>query len=86
MPSPPSVYTVVPFAAMLLAVALGPLAVPHWWEASRNKLAVAAVLGLPVFGLYLVRRPSALIGAAGDYVSFIVLLAGLYAISGGILL
>src|SRR5213593_2828164 len=86
MPSPPPLYTVIPFVAMLLAIALGPLAVPRWWEANRHKLAVSVVLGLPVLGFYLVRQPSALAGTAGEYVSFIVLLAGLYAISGGILL
>lgn len=83
---PPPVYTVIPFVAMLLAIALGPLTAPHWWTANRNKMAVAVVLGAPVVGLYLVRRPSALTALAGEYVSFIVLIAGLYSISGGILL
>src|SRR5438132_1473453 len=69
---------------MLLAIALCPLWVPHWWESNRNKLAVAAALGLPVLALYLARRPAALLGMAEDYVSFMVLLAGLYVMSGGI--
>src|SRR3989441_629044 len=69
---------------MLLAIALCPLWVPHWWEWTRNKLAVAAALGLPVLALYLARRPAALLGMAEDYVSFMVLLAGLYVMSGGI--
>src|SRR5437899_1536783 len=69
---------------MLLAIALCPLWVPDWWESNRNKLAVAAALGLPVLALYLARRPAALLGMAEDYVSFMVLLAGLYVMSGGI--
>src|SRR5438128_4555312 len=69
---------------MLLAIAVGPLWVPHWWESNRHKLVVAAALGLPILAPYLARRPSALIGMAEEYVSFMVLLAGLYAISGGI--
>src|SRR2546428_13521033 len=69
---------------MLLAIALCPLWVPHWWESNRNKLAVAAALGLPVLALYLARRPAALLGMAEDYVSFMALLAGLYWMSGGI--
>ena len=80
----PPVYTVGPFVLMLLAIALCPLWVPHWWESNRNKLAVAAALGLPVLALYLARRPAALLGMAEDYVSFMVLLAGLYVMSGGI--
>src|SRR5437773_2660805 len=86
MPSAPPLYSVVPFVAMLLAIALGPLALPRWWEAHRHKLTVSVALGLPVLGFYLVRQPSVLAATAEDYVSFIVLLAGLYVISGGILL
>jgi Na+/H+ antiporter NhaD/arsenite permease-like protein len=69
---------------MLLAIAVCPLWVPRWWESNRNKLIVATALGLPVLGLYLARRPPALLGMAEEYVSFIVLLSGLYAISSGI--
>src|SRR5262249_59908169 len=67
-------------------IALGPLALPRWWEAHRHKLTVSVVLGLPVLGFYLVRQPSVLAATAEDYVSFIALLAGLYVISGAILL
>ena len=81
-----AVHTVLPFVAMLLAIAVLPLWVPAWWEHNRNKLLVSAVLGLPVLALYLVRQPSAVLHVAEDYVSFIVLLAGLYVISGGVLL
>jgi Na+/H+ antiporter NhaD/arsenite permease-like protein len=77
-------YTVLPFVAMLLAIALCPLWTPHWWEPNRNKLLVGAVLGLPVAALYLARDPHALSRTAEEYVSFIVLLAGLYVIAGGI--
>ena len=82
-PAPPLI-SALPFAFMLLAIAVCPLWVPRWWESNRHKLLVAAALGLPVLALYLLRRPTALLGMAEEYVSFIVLLAGLYAISGGI--
>jgi Na+/H+ antiporter NhaD/arsenite permease-like protein len=71
---------------MLLAIAILPLRVPHWWESNGNKLIVAAVLGAPVLVMYLVRAPAALVHVAQDYGSFIILLAGLYVIAGGILL
>jgi Na+/H+ antiporter NhaD/arsenite permease-like protein len=77
---------VLPFVVMLLAIAILPLRVPHWWEPNRNKAIVAAVLGAPIFLVYLVRDPGALLHTAQDYVSFMILLAGLYAISGGVLL
>jgi Na+/H+ antiporter NhaD/arsenite permease-like protein len=85
-PTAPPLYTIAPFVAMLLAIALCPLWTPHWWESNRNKLVVSAALGVPILGMYLIRRPAALGVMAEEYVSFIVLLAGLYVISGGILL
>ena len=75
---------VVPFVSMLLAIAFGPLWAPHWWESNRNKLVVAGLLGAPVLVLYLLRHPAVLVHTGEDYVSFIILLAALYAISGGI--
>jgi Na+/H+ antiporter NhaD/arsenite permease-like protein len=77
-------YSVVPFVALLAAIALGPLLAPHWWEPNRNKLLVGVGLGLPVLALYLHRQPSALVHVAEEYVAFILLLAGLYTIAGGI--
>ena len=79
-------YTVLPFVFVLLAIAVFPLWIPHWWESKRNKLLVACVLGLPVLVLYMMRRPAALVGMGEEYVSFIILLAALYVISGGVLL
>ena len=76
----------VPFAAMLLAIAVCPLWLPRWWESNRNKLVASAVLGLPVLAAYGVHHPVALLHTAQDYVSFIVLLVGLFVVSGGILL
>ena len=82
----PPLYSVLPFLAMLLAIAVCPLWIPHWWESNRNKLLASAVFGLPVLAFYGLRHPAALMHTAVDYVSFIVLLAGLFVISGGILL
>jgi len=79
-------YTVLPFAFMLLSIAILPLWIPHWWERNRNKLLVACVLGLPVLTLYVIRGPGALVRTGEEYVSFIILLAALYVITGGVLL
>ena len=40
--------SVIPFVAMLAAIAVFPLAAPHWWEHNRNKFIVAAVCGVPL--------------------------------------
>ena len=83
---PLPVYTVAPFALMLLVIAVFPLWLPHWWESNRNKLMVAGTLGLPVLFLYALRQPEALVRMGEEYVAFIILLSGLYVISGGVLL
>jgi Na+/H+ antiporter NhaD/arsenite permease-like protein len=83
---PPPLYTILPFIAMLLAIAICPLRIPHWWESNRHKALVAVGLGAPILVLYLRRDPAALLHMAEEYVSFIILLAGLYVIAGGILL
>jgi len=83
---PLPVYTVAPFALMLLVIAVFPPWLPHWWESNRNKLMVASTLGLPVLFLYALRQPEALVRMGEEYVAFIILLSGLYVISGGVLL
>ncbi len=82
----PPFYSVAPFVAMLLAIALCPLWFPHWWESNRNKLVLTIALALPVLATYGIRHPAVLVHTAGDYVSFIVLLSGLFVISGGVIL
>jgi Na+/H+ antiporter NhaD/arsenite permease-like protein len=47
LPEPPRWYSILPFAALLLSIALLPLshATAHWWERNWNRLFVAAGLG-----------------------------------------
>jgi Na+/H+ antiporter NhaD/arsenite permease-like protein len=79
----PGPWTVLPFVAMLLTVALGPLLARHWWESNVRRLLVSCVLAAPVMILY-ARRPASLLHAAGEYASFVILLAGLYVVAGGV--
>jgi len=80
--------SIAPFLLLLLAIAVLPLFAGHWWEHNRNKAIVVACFALPMV-LYL----GLLLGPAGrfvleekllEYVAFIVLLAALFTISGGI--
>ncbi|MEX0726311.1 MAG: sodium:proton antiporter, partial [Planctomycetaceae bacterium] len=82
------VWTVLPFAGLLLSIAVLPLTAGHWWEHNRNRAIVTAAFTIPVV-VYFV----AVWGAAGvhelehkvkEYVSFIALLGSLFVISGGI--
>jgi len=76
---------IAPFGAMLLAIAILPLAAPVFWQSNLRKLAVGAALGLPVLILYARHDPAALGHTAADYLSFMALLASLFVISGGVL-
>ena len=39
-------WTLFPFAGLLLAIAIVPLAAPHFWESNRNKGVVVTLLFL----------------------------------------
>jgi len=78
------VYWSLPFAALLLGIAILPLLVPHFWEKNRNKALLSLGLAVPVV-IYLVQvNPNLLLHAGHEYVSFLALLASLYIISGGL--
>jgi Na+/H+ antiporter NhaD/arsenite permease-like protein len=79
-------WTMLPFVAMLLAIALVPLRWPHFWESNLNKGLVSAALGLPVALLIAWRDASLLLHTCREYVAFIALLGALFVISGGIVL
>jgi Na+/H+ antiporter NhaD/arsenite permease-like protein len=81
-------WTVLPFVALLLCIAILPLAAAHWWERNRNKGIVSGVLAL-IVAVYLVvyhphEGPHELLDKLKEYTSFIILLGALYVISGGI--
>ncbi len=82
----PPVYAVLPFVLLLLAIAVLPLAAPHFWERNRNKALVAAIVSLPILAFYALNDVPRLLESLEDYVGFIALLWSLYTISGGIVL
>jgi Na+/H+ antiporter NhaD/arsenite permease-like protein len=82
----PPLFSAAPFAILLLAIAIMPLAWPRFWEKNGNKAAVCAVIGVPILIFLIARHPAELAHSMQDYVSFILLLFSLFVISGGILL
>jgi Na+/H+ antiporter NhaD/arsenite permease-like protein len=80
----------LPFAGMLLSIALGPILFPHLWERHYGKFAAFWALLLLV-PLVLLRGFDASLGALLhtallEYLPFIVLLFALFTIAGGILI
>lgn len=82
----PALVWILPFASLLIAIALVPLAAPHFWDSNLRKLVVSLALGAPVVALYGINAPHALLDTGRDYVSFMVLLGSLFVISGGVLM
>ena len=79
-------YLLIPFAIMLLSIAILPLAVPRFWGKNSNKLLYVLLISVPT---------AIMLSRAGlghalthqmlyDYVPFIMLLAALYVVTGGI--
>src|SRR5262249_1913286 len=65
-------------------LAILPVAAEHWWERNSNKLAVSVLLSIPVLFLTIPSATRLVSHSLVDYFSFIVLLASLYVIAGGI--
>ena len=76
----------IPFIIQLLFIAIAPLIIEHWWEKNRNKLLVSLVLSTPVV---LFMMSNNMLGnlehqILADYLPFVILLASLFVITGGI--
>jgi len=90
----PNIWSVIPFAGLLLSIAIFPLvpATEHWWESNQNRLMVAASFGAVTLLYYFSAYGGAKVvtvlehAVLAEYIPFIVLLFSLYVISGGICL
>jgi Na+/H+ antiporter NhaD/arsenite permease-like protein len=77
-------WSLFPFVAMLLSIAIIPMLFPGWWDSNRNKTILSIVLSLPVLSVTLPCAPDLLKHSVLDYFSFLTLLGSLFVISGGI--
>ncbi len=79
-------FTVVPFIAWLLTIALAPLLFEHFWEKNSNKAILSLAFLSPVL-VYLLMNGHyhEILHTGEEYFSFIVLLGSLFVVSGGIL-
>ena len=89
---PLPVWSVLPFAALLAAIAVLPLIhrTAHWWESNRNKFIVSIGCGAVALAAILSAHGAGAAAAAtghamAEFVPFMVLLGSLFVISGGIL-
>ena len=79
-------WMVIPFAIMLLTIAIAPLVAEHFWEKNRNKLiftaliSVASVVMLVSYGM----GHDVVHSVTEEYIPFIMLLLSLFVVTGGI--
>ena len=78
----------IPFAGILLSIALMPLAIPSFWHHHFGKVSAAWTLAffLPfayVFGVS-TAGASLVLAMLGEYIPFIVLITALYTVAGGV--
>ncbi len=74
----------VPFAGLLLCIAVLPLVREHWWENNRNKGIVAVAFGILPFLYFLYADWHVVLHTGLEYGQFIVLILSLFVVSGGI--
>jgi Na+/H+ antiporter NhaD/arsenite permease-like protein len=87
------VWSALPFALLLLTIAIVPLFASHFWDKNRHKALLAAALAAPIV-IFLWSLNDQTEGWSldilehqlRDYASFIMLLAALFTVSGGVLL
>lgn len=82
---PPTLFWAIPFALILLQIAVWPLINPKFWEKYYPWLTVP--LGLLVVGYYILGRHATehVLHVGHEYFSFIALIGSLYVVSGGLL-
>ena len=80
----PNPWMILPFVALLAAIALAPLFFSDWWSKHYPKVAIglgAITVTYYLFGLHAQER---VLHVAHEYVSFIALIGSLFVVSGGI--
>src|SRR2546430_13316596 len=83
---PISIWWVIPFALLLVAIALMPLVHRHWWEKNYGKVSLVLAAMVGVLYLFLARSARPWIHTMADYLSFVILLGSLYIVSGAIVI
>lgn len=82
----PNTLMVIPFAALLLMIATGPLFYHHFWEKNYPFVSISLGLITTFYYLFVLHDTHSLLHTLAEYLSFIALLASLFVASGAILI
>ncbi|EPR66049.1 sodium:proton antiporter [Cyclobacterium qasimii] len=79
-------WLVIPFVALLLMIATGPLFYENFWHHNYPKIAVGLAVLVVLYYLFVLGNVHNPVHALAEYIQFISLLASLFIASGGILI
>ncbi len=74
----------LPFLALLTAIALAPFFFADWWGRNYPKVVYALAGLVIVYYFWILREPARVWNTAHEYISFITLIGSLFVVSGGI--
>jgi Na+/H+ antiporter NhaD/arsenite permease-like protein len=80
----PPPWLIAPFALLLLAIAIGPLAFPGFWHRRYAWVAISFAAVSATCQLVLLKDSHSLLHALEEYAGFMALISSLYVVSGGI--
>ena len=80
----PAIWSIIPFVALLLAMALLPFIHRHHWENHYPKIAIGLGSTTTLYYVFALHNPARIGITAIDYLGFIALIGALYIIAGGI--
>jgi Na+/H+ antiporter NhaD/arsenite permease-like protein len=75
---------ILPFALMLLAIALMPFIHLHWWERNFPKVAMGLGAITTIYYVFVLGNAGRMLHVGHEYVSFIALIGSLFIVAGGI--
>ncbi len=80
----PNRLAMLPFAVLLLAIALGPLIARHHWERHYHKLCLALAGLVCFYYLLVLKQPARVVHAGMEYATFMVVVGSFFVVAGGI--
>jgi Na+/H+ antiporter NhaD/arsenite permease-like protein len=80
----PGPLLLIPFALQLLAIAIMPFLAPHWWERHYPKVSLFLGGMTVLYYLLIQRHGERLLDPLHEYTSFVILMASLFIVAGGI--
>jgi len=79
----PNSWMILPFVALLLAIALMPFIAKHWWEHFFPHVSIGLGLITIVYYLFFLHNPIRMLHSGIEYFSFICLIGSLFVVAGG---